>query len=100
MANIDWQNLKDWAREEYRLRMANSAGVDLDEIIMPGDDDPRLNIVLRNKRDAEVNECELDINAHKYCGNEESRDEGVPSIEDMMLLDALDGSIDASWDVF
>lgn len=94
MANIDWQNLKDWAREEYRLKMANSAGVDLDEIVLPGDENPDLNIVLRLQREADVNDAIAEAEAEAYADYDD-----LPSHEDIMLFDALDGSIDGSFDV-
>jgi len=97
-----WANLKDWDRESYRLEVANTSGVDLDEVVLPGDDNPDLNIILRNAQEAELDTLGAEVNAEVY--NDPRRqaglDEGTPGIEDMMLMDALDGNIDASWDVF
>lgn len=98
MSNRNWMNLKDWDREAVRLEKANAAGVDIDDIILPGDENPSLNIVLRNRLAAEADECVNDINAEDYSALSDQRDD-LPRFEDMMLFDALDGSIDGSFDV-
>ena len=98
MSNRNWSQLKDWDREAVRLEKANAAGVDIDAIILPGDENPALNIVLRNRLAAEADECVNDINAEDYAALSDQRDD-LPRFEDMMLFDALDGSIDGSFDV-
>lgn len=98
MSNRNWSQLKDWDREAVRLEKANAAGVDLEDIILPGDENPALNIVLRNRLAAEADQCENDIKAEDYDALSDNRDD-LPRYEDMMLFDALDGSIDGSFDV-
>ncbi len=97
---MDYSKLKDWAREEHRLMLANSAGVELEEIILPGDESPALNIVLRIAREAELNEAFAHIDAEQWAEDDVRRRDDLPSLEDMVFFDALDGSIDGSWDVF
>lgn len=95
----NWIELKDWDREAVRLEKANAAGVDLDDIILPGDENPSLNIILRNKLEAESDQCMNDIDADSYSRTSASRDD-LPSVEDMLFFDALDGSIDGGFNVF
>jgi len=100
---MNYGQLKDWDREEHRLSMANNAGVDLDDIFLPGDDDPELNIVLRLSREAEVNDAVAHADAESWADTRSrpsSQIDDLPSLENMIFFDALDGSIDGGFDVF
>jgi len=98
---VDFSTLKDWDREAYRLAVANQEEVDLDLVALPGDSDPSLNIVLRLKQEAEEDDAVVAAQSGQW-NNIDDRAAGddLPDVEDMMFFDALDGSIDASWDIF
>jgi hypothetical protein len=97
---MNYGQLKDWEREEHRLTMANSAGVDIDDIFLPGDDDPNLNIILRLSREAEVDSAMAHADGESWSDDRiRPTSDGAPSLEDMMFFDMLDGSIDGEFDV-
>jgi hypothetical protein len=100
--SVDWSNIKDWDRESRRLEVANASGVELDDVHFPGDNDPELNIILRFSQEALLSDAESHAMLEGWSAQRprgESR-EDLPRLDDMMLFDALDGNIDASWDVF
>jgi hypothetical protein len=90
-----WSELKDWDREAHRLEVANASGVALEEVHLPGDNDPELNIVLRDRIAAQEEVTVADVEAEVY-GNARSPGDTLPSLEQIMFFDAMDGSIDGN----
>ena len=101
--SIDWTTVKDWDREARRLELANASGVPLEDVHFPGDNDPDLNIILRNQMLANEDEAVSHAQAEGWSDTRVSGGgaggDGLPSLDDMLLFDALDGNIDASWDI-
>ena len=100
---INWSELKDWDREAHRLDVANMSEVPLEDVHFPGDNDPDLNIILRNQMLANEDEAVSHVQAEQW-GDKRERGEqverdGLPSLDDMAFFDALDGNIDGQWDV-
>jgi hypothetical protein len=101
--SIDWTTVKDWDREARRLEVANASGVPLEDVHFPGDNDPDMNIILRNQMLANEEDAVSHAQAEGWGDTRESGErlanDGLPSLDDMAFFDALDGDIDASWDV-